>query len=157
MLKILLPLIILVLAIFFIYQTWSNYQVSKQNLALGQAFMSDNAQRPEIMTTQSGLQYEVLQAGTGNRHPTTDSKVEVHYEGRLLDGTVFDSSYQRNQSIRFALNQVIKGWQEGVQLMVEGEKARFYIPANLAYGKSGASAIPPSATLIFDVELIRID
>ena len=157
MLKIVLPLIIFILAVLFIYQTWNDYQISEENLVLGQTFMSENAQRPEVTTTQSGLQYEVLQTGKGNRHPNINSKVEVHYEGRLLDGTVFDSSYQRNQSVRFALKQVIQGWQEGVQLMVEGEKARFYIPTNLAYGKNGAGAIPPSATLIFDVELIRID
>lgn len=154
--KILLPLIILVLAAFFIYRTWNNHKLAEENFAKGQAFLAENAKKEGIVTTESGLQYEVLQPGTGTEHPKATSKVKVHYEGKLLDGTVFDSSYKRNEPIVFGLNQVIKGWTEGVQLMVVGEKTRFYIPSNLAYGKTGSGPIPPAATLIFDVELLDI-
>ncbi|WPC75661.1 FKBP-type peptidyl-prolyl cis-trans isomerase [Vibrio porteresiae] len=154
--KILLPLIILVLAAFFIYRTWNNHKLAEENFAKGQAFLAENAKKEGIVTTASGLQYEVLQPGTGTEHPKATSKVKVHYEGKLLDGTVFDSSYKRNEPIVFGLNQVIKGWTEGVQLMVVGEKTRFYIPSNLAYGKTGSGPIPPAATLIFDVELLDI-
>lgn len=154
--KILLPLIILVLAAFFIYRTWNNHKLAEENFAKGQAFLAENAKKEGIVTTESGLQYEVLQPGTGTEHPKATSKVKVHYEGKLLDGTVFDSSYKRNEPIVFGLNQVIKGWTEGVQLMGVGEKTRFYIPSNLAYGKTGSGPIPPAATLIFDVELLDI-
>ena len=154
--KILLPPIILVLAAFFIYRTWSNHKLAEENFAKGQSFLAENAQKEGVKTTESGLQYEVLQAGTGTEHPKATSKVKVHYEGKLLDGTVFDSSYKRNEPIVFGLNQVIKGWTEGLQLMVVGEKVRLYIPSTLAYGKSGSGPIPPASTLIFDVELLEI-
>lgn len=122
----------------------------------GDKFLAENAKRPEVKTTASGLQYEVLEPALGQK-PTATSTVEVHYEGRLLDGTVFDSSYQRGQSISFALNQVIAGWTEGLQLMSVGAKYKFFIPWNLAYGAQGAGqSIPPYATLIFTVELLGI-
>lgn len=122
----------------------------------GKVFLANNARRPEVVSLPSGLQYEVLQEGSG-KHPKATDKVRCHYEGRLLDGSVFDSSYQRNEPAVFGLNQVIAGWTEGVQLMGEGAKFRFYIPYLLAYGESGAGAmIPPYATLIFDVELIKV-
>ena len=106
--------------------------------------------------TASGLQYEVLNEGQGRRPKATDV-VRCHYHGTLIDGTVFDSSYQRNQPADFGLNQVIAGWTEGVQLMKEGAKYRFYIPYNLAYGEHGAGgSIPPYAALVFDVELIKV-
>jgi len=131
-------------------------QSAKRFKEEGAKFLAENAKRPEVTTTPSGLQYEVLEPALGMK-PTSTSTVEVHYEGRLLDGTVFDSSYQRGQSISFALNQVIAGWTEGLQLMSVGAKYKFYIPYNLAYGERGAGqSIPPYATLIFTVELLGI-
>lgn len=122
----------------------------------GAKFLAENAKKEGIIVTQSGLQYEVLTEGTGKKPKASDT-VRCHYEGRLLDGTVFDSSYKRNAPADFGLQQVIAGWTEGVQLMAEGSKFRFYIPYMLAYGEGGAGAmIPPFATLIFDVELIKV-
>lgn len=122
----------------------------------GRVFLAENAKKAGVTTTKSGLQYEVLQEGTGRSPKATDT-VRCHYEGRLLDGTVFDSSYQRGEPADFGLNQVISGWTEGVQLMKEGAKFRFTIPYMLAYGEGGAGAsIPPYATLVFDVELIKV-
>lgn len=122
----------------------------------GSKFLAENAKKDGIIVTKSGLQYEVLTEGTGKKPKATDT-VRCHYEGRLLDGTVFDSSYKRNAPTDFGLQQVIAGWTEGVQLMAEGAKYRFYIPYMLAYGEGGAGAsIPPFATLIFDVELIKV-
>ena len=129
---------------------------AKQAIAEGAAFLANNAKRPGVTTTKSGLQYEVLTEGTG-RSPKATDKVRCHYEGTLIDGTVFDSSYKRNQPADFGLNQVIPGWTEGVQLMKEGAKYRFFIPYLLGYGEQGAgSSIPPYSTLIFDVELIKV-
>lgn len=129
---------------------------AKENIAEGADFLKQNGQRESVVTTKSGLQYEVLQEGTG-RSPKATDKVRCHYEGRLINGEVFDSSYKRNQPADFGLNQVIAGWTEGVQLMKEGAKFRFYIPYLLGYGEQGAgSSIPPYATLIFDVELIKV-
>ncbi len=156
MYKIIIPIVVFVLAAFFVYRVWTTGKAGEEQLTLGQAFLTENASKPGVQTTESGLQYLVINEGTGTEHPKANSKVTVHYEGQLLDGTVFDSSFKRNEPITFGLNQVIKGWQEGVQLMVVGQKMRFFIPANLAYGKNGAGPIPPSATLIFDVELIAI-
>jgi len=122
----------------------------------GAKFLAENAKKEGIIVTKSGLQYEVLTEGTGRKPKATDT-VRCHYEGRLLDGTVFDSSYKRNAPADFGLQQVIAGWTEGVQLMAEGSKYRFYIPYMLAYGEGGAGAmIPPFATLIFDVELMKV-
>lgn len=122
----------------------------------GEAFLAENAKKEGITVTKSGLQYEVLQEGAGKQPKATDT-VRCHYEGRLLDGTIFDSSYKRNEPADFGLQQVIAGWTEGVQLMSEGSKYRFYIPYMLAYGEGGAGAmIPPFATLIFDVELVKV-
>ena len=122
----------------------------------GEKFLIENAKRPEVITTASGLQYEVLKEGTGAQPKATDT-VRCHYEGKLLNGSIFDSSYKRNAPADFGLQQVIAGWTEGVQLMTEGSKFRFYIPYMLAYGEGGAGAsIPPFSTLIFDVELIKV-
>ena len=125
-------------------------------IAEGKVYLEENAKRDGVTQTKSGLQYEVLTEGTGKSPKATDT-VRCHYEGRLLDGTVFDSSYKRGEPADFGLNQVIPGWTEGVQLMKEGAKYRFFIPYRLAYGEGGAGAsIPPFAALIFDVELIQV-
>lgn len=122
----------------------------------GEKYLAENAKNPNVIQTPSGLQYEVLVQGTGKQPKATDT-VKVHYEGRLIDGQIFDSSIKRGEPICFPLNQVIAGWTEGVQLMSEGSKYRFHIPYNLAYGEAGAGAgIPPYAALIFDVELIEV-
>jgi len=122
----------------------------------GEAFLNRNKLRPEVTTTSSGLQYEVVKEGTG-RQPKASDTVRCHYEGTLIDGTVFDSSYRRGMPAEFGLRQVIAGWTEGVQLMKEGSIFKFYIPYNLAYGEHGAGAdIPPYAALIFTVELINV-
>ena len=122
----------------------------------GEQFLQENALRDEVKVTESGLQYEVLKQGKGKK-PTAESTVKVHYEGTLIDGTVFDSSYQRGEPIEFPLNGVIKGWTEGLQLMPVGSKYKLYIPYQLGYGERGAGgSIPPFATLIFTVELLEI-
>jgi len=122
----------------------------------GALYLAKNKGKPGVTTTASGLQYEVLTAGTGAQ-PTAADTVKVHYEGRLLDGTVFDSSYKRGEPATFPLNGVIAGWTEGVQLMKTGAKYRFTIPSALAYGDSGAGGvIPPNAVLVFDIELLGV-
>ena len=131
-------------------------KLAQDNQKQGQAFLTENAKKSDIITTKSGLQYQVLQAGTG-KSPKANSKVKVNYEGRLLDGTVFDSSIARNHPVEFQLSQVIQGWTEGVQTMKEGGKTRFFIPANLAYGDVGSGdAIGPNSVLIFDIELLQV-
>jgi FKBP-type peptidyl-prolyl cis-trans isomerase len=123
----------------------------------GEKFLAENAKREGVKTTASGLQYEVLEATIGQKPKATDT-VRVHYEGTLIDGTVFDSSYKRGESISFPLNGVIKGWTEGLQLMSVGSKYKLFIPYQLAYGEHGAGAsIPPYAALIFTVELLGIE
>ena len=122
----------------------------------GERYLADNAKREGVTVLPSGLQYEVLRSAIG-RKPTATVTVELHYEGRLIDGTVFASSYKRGQTAPFGLNQAIKGWTEGVQLMAEGAKYRLFIPYNLAYGTHGAGQqIPPYAALVFDIELIKV-
>lgn len=122
----------------------------------GNKFLEENKNRKGIQVTASGLQYEVLTEGRGKK-PTAKDTVEVHYLGTLINGTEFDSSYKRNSSISFPLNGVIKGWTEGLQLMKEGAKYKFYIPPELAYGERGVGqSIPPNATLIFEVELLKV-
>lgn len=155
--KVLIPVIILLLIAFLVYRNINNQKIASVNIQKGQQFLTENSQREGVKTTASGLQYLILKEGTGDVHPSATSQVLVHYQGTLLDGTEFDSSYKRNEPISFKLNQVIKGWQEGLQLMVEGEKVRLFIPYDIAYGKSGSGPIPPGATLIFDVELLKVD
>ena len=122
----------------------------------GEKFLAENGKKAEVVTLPSGLQYQVLKEGNGKK-PSAKDTVKCHYEGTLIDGTVFDSSYQRGEPATFPLQQVIAGWTEGLQLMQEGAKYRFFIPYRLAYGEGGAGAqIPPFAALIFDVELIEV-
>ena len=122
----------------------------------GEDFLAENAKKDGVVVLPSGLQYTVLTEGTGAQPKATD-QVKCHYEGRLIDETVFDSSYQRGEPAVFPLNGVIAGWTEGVQLMKEGAKYRFFIPYTLAYGERGAgNSIPPYAALVFDVELIKV-
>ncbi len=126
------------------------------NLKNGEAFLAENAKREGIKVTASGLQYEVLAEGNGDS-PKASDNVEVHYTGKLIDGTVFDSSVERGVPASFGVTQVIPGWVEALQLMKEGDKWRLYIPSNLAYGPNGAGGvIGPNMTLIFDVELLRV-
>ncbi|QCO67774.1 FKBP-type peptidyl-prolyl cis-trans isomerase [Luteimonas yindakuii] len=117
--------------------------------------LDENAAKPNVQTTESGLQYEVLTPGTGPT-PSAGDRVRVHYEGKLLDGTVFDSSIQRGEPVEFSLGEIIPGWQEGLQLMQQGAKHRLWIPSSLGYGEQGAGPIPPNAALQFEVELIEV-
>jgi FKBP-type peptidyl-prolyl cis-trans isomerase len=136
--------------------TTTTIMAQTSNLEAGQAFLKENATKPGVHTTSSGLQYLVLEEGKGKSPKATDT-VLVHYKGNLLDGTEFDSSYKRNEPISFPLNGVIPGWTEGVQLMKEGGKIRLFIPSNLAYGSRGAGGvIPPDSTLVFDIELLKV-
>lgn len=122
----------------------------------GEMFLTMNKERTGVTTLPSGLQYEVLQSGNGRKPKATD-KVRCHYEGRLVDGTMFDSSIQRGEPAVFGVNQVIAGWVEALQLMSEGDKWKLYIPYNLGYGEQGAGgAIPPYSTLVFEVELLEV-
>ncbi len=128
----------------------------KEAREAGEAFLADNATKEGVVVLPSGLQYLVLEEGNGKKPAATD-QVKCHYEGRLIDGTVFDSSYRRGEPATFPLNGVIAGWTEGLQLMGEGAKYRLFIPYNMAYGTRGAGAsIPPYAALVFDVELIEV-
>lgn len=131
--------------------------LAKTNLAEGEKFLAGNAKKPNVQTTGSGLQYQVLTEGKGAK-PTADQTVRVHYKGELLDGTTFDSSYDRGEPAVFALNQVAPGWAEGVQLMPVGSKYKLWIPSKLGYGEQGTPGGPigPNATLVFEVELLDI-
>ena len=130
--------------------------LAKSNLETGRAYMEEMSGRAEVQTTESGLQYVVMKPGEGDS-PVAEDSVEVHYEGRLIDGTVFDSSFERGQTVTFGLTQVIPGWTEGLQLMKPGSKFKFIIPPELGYGEGGAGQmIGPNATLLFDVELIAV-
>ena len=134
-------------------QAAENGKVARED---GEKFLAENAKKDGVQVTESGLQYSVIKEGTGKSPKATDTVV-CHYEGFLTNGTVFDSSIQRGEPAAFPLNAVIAGWTEGLQLMKEGGKTRFFIPYNLAYGEAGAAgAIPPYAALIFDVELLEV-
>ncbi|MFT6194309.1 MAG: peptidylprolyl isomerase [Cognaticolwellia sp.] len=157
MFKYIMLIIVLALIVSFFVRNNANREVAKVNAVLAAEFLENNKQVAGVIETASGLQYQVLTPGQGDVHPMASTKVEVHYHGTLLDGTVFDSSVERNKPISFGLNQVIKGWTEGLQLMVGGEKTRLFIPAELGYGNSAAGKIPPGSLLIFDVELLAIE
>ena len=131
-------------------------QKAEANLKAGEQFLEENGKKPGVVVLASGLQYEIITEGTGSK-PSAKNKVTCHYHGTLIDGTVFDSSVQRGQPATFPLNMVIKGWTEGLQLMTQGSKWRFFIPPQLGYGDRQVSAqIGPNSTLIFEVELLGI-
>lgn len=137
-------------------QQEANSAMAKVNQEAGEAFLKENGMREQVKTTASGLQYEVIEAGSG-ASPKPSDEVTVHYTGKLIDGTVFDSSVERGAPATFGVTQVIPGWVEALQMMKEGDKWRLFIPSNLAYGPNGAGGvIGPNATLIFDVELIKV-
>ncbi|MDR0332508.1 MAG: FKBP-type peptidyl-prolyl cis-trans isomerase [Dysgonamonadaceae bacterium] len=139
------------------YFTKQQDEMLNQNLEIGHAFLEENKKNANIVTLPSGLQYEILTEGTGEKPKATDT-VKCHYHGTLIDGTVFDSSVERGQPASFGVNQVIKGWVEALQLMPVGSKWRLFIPSELAYGKQGAGgAIQPNSALVFDVELLGIE
>ena len=155
--KFLVLAILVAIVAFYLMRSNANKEAAKVNIAESDAFLQTNKSAEGVIETESGLQYKVLTEGSGTEHPNSSSKVTVHYHGTLLDGTVFDSSVERGDPISFGLNQVIKGWTEGVQLMVVGEKIRFYIPARLGYGNSATGKITAGSLLIFDVELLAVN
>ena len=131
-------------------------QAAAAAIEQGEMFLKMNKERPGVVTLKSGLQYEVLKSGNG-RQPKATDQVRCHYEGRLVDGTLFDSSIQRGEPAVFGVNQVIQGWVEALQLMREGDKWKLFIPYKLGYGEQGAgNAIPPYSTLVFEVELLKV-
>lgn len=148
--------VVIALAIFYFSRNSTNKKVALENIATGKDFLAKNKTNEDVIETASGLQYQVLQKGDGSAHPSSSSTVKVHYHGLLLDGTVFDSSVERDTPISFPLNQVISGWTEGVQLMVVGDKFKFFIPAELGYGNRATGKITPGSLLIFEVELLEI-
>lgn len=133
----------------------ASHKLTGGTVSTGSDFLENNKNKENVKVTASGLQYEVIKSGAGKKPVHTDS-VEVHYRGTLINGSEFDSSYRRNETITFSLTSVIAGWTEGLQLMQEGAKYRFYIPPNLAYGDRALPGIPADSVLIFDVELIKI-
>ena len=155
--KIAVVVVIVILFFVFLQFTSGNKKAAEENKQKGADFLAANKDAEDVITTASGLQYLVLEQGTGQQHPEARDTVKVHYHGTLLDGTVFDSSVERGEPIEFGLGQVIKGWTEGLQLMVVGQKIRLFIPSELAYGNRSAGAIKPGSTLIFDVELLEIN
>jgi peptidylprolyl isomerase len=155
--KMILAIGAIILVVFYFYNKTNVKKISLENINLGKEYLAFNKTQEGVLETESGLQYQLITKGQGENHPTKTSKVKVHYHGTLIDGTVFDSSVDRGQPISFGLNQVISGWTEGVQLMVEGDKMRFVIPSDLAYGNRNAGKITAGSTLIFEVELLAID
>tara|TARA_R110001592_G_scaffold363402_1_gene688335 strand:- start:42559 stop:43035 length:477 start_codon:yes stop_codon:yes gene_type:complete len=157
MLKIIIIVVAIVSVVFVVQRTLSNKKTATENIQKGAEFLEENQSKDGVQVTASGLQYQVLNKGTGSKHPSPSDHVKVHYHGTLIDGTIFDSSMDRGAPIEFGLHQVIPGWTEGLQLMVVGEKTRFFIPGNLAYGSRSMGIIGPGSTLIFDVELLDIN
>ncbi|NRB40572.1 MAG: FKBP-type peptidyl-prolyl cis-trans isomerase [Pseudomonadales bacterium] len=147
-----------IIGIFFLVKKiQSNSPEAAESRQLGLEFLAENGKKEGVVSTASGLQYQVLNAGDGEEHPAAADKVLVHYHGTLTNDKVFDSSVDRGEPISFGLNQVIKGWTEGLQLMVVGEKTRLFIPSELAYGSRATGGIPANSVLIFDVELLAIN
>ncbi len=154
--KYIVLVIVLVLVVLYLKRSSNNKELAAENIVIGNEFLAKNKSVEGVIETASGLQYQVLQQGEGTEHPTARTKVKVHYHGTVLDGTVFDSSVDRGSPISFGLNQVISGWTEGVQLMVVGDKFKFFIPSTLGYGNRAAGKIAPGSLLIFEVELLEI-
>lgn len=148
--------VVIALVIFYFTRNSMNKKAAVDNIAIGNDFLVENKANEDVLETASGLQYQVLQRGQGSEHPNASSTVMVHYHGMLLDGTVFDSSVERGEPISFPLNRVIKGWTEGVQLMVVGDKFKFFIPSELGYGNRTTGKITAGSLLIFEVELLEI-
>ncbi|MCP3127913.1 FKBP-type peptidyl-prolyl cis-trans isomerase [Shewanella sp. KJ2020] len=155
--KMLLAIVVIAGVIFYFFTSMNGQKAAQENIRLGNEFLAQNKTKEGVITTASGLQYQVLNQGDGTVHPKASDTVTVHYHGTLIDGTVFDSSVDRGEPIAFPLNRVIKGWTEGVQLMVVGDKYRFFIPSDLAYGNRSTGKIGGGSVLIFDVELLKID
>jgi peptidylprolyl isomerase len=157
--KLILAVVVITCVIFYFYSNANNQKLASANIEAGKVFLAENANKEGVFTTLSGLQYQVLAQDTQEAEikPKASDSVTVHYHGTLLDGTVFDSSVDRGQSIAFGLNQVIPGWTEGVQLMSVGDKYRFFIPSTLAYGNRSTGKIEGGSVLIFDVELLKIN
>jgi peptidylprolyl isomerase len=148
--------VVIALAVFYFTKNSNDKKTALENIKIGKNFLVTNKTKEGVLETASGLQYQVLQKGEGSEYPNANTTVKVHYHGSLLDGTVFDSSVERNKPISFSLNQVIKGWTEGVQLMVVGDKFKFFIPSELAYGNRATGKITSGSLLIFEVELLEI-
>ncbi|MFT5923382.1 MAG: peptidylprolyl isomerase [Paraglaciecola sp.] len=148
--------VVVALAIFYFAKSSIDKKQALENIAIGKNFLVENKANQDVIQTASGLQYQVLQKGDGSKHPSASTTVKVHYHGTLLDGTIFDSSVDRGQPISFSLNQVIKGWTEGVQLMVEGDKFKFFVPSDLGYGNRSTGKITSGSLLIFEVELLEV-
>lgn len=149
--------IIALVVLFVFYKSSESKKIAAENLVIGQQFLLENQSKEGIHTTPSGLQFEILAKGDGTQNPTASNTVTVHYHGTMLNGVVFDSSVERGSPLSFPLHRVIPGWTEGVQLMVVGDKFRFFIPPELAYGNNAAGKIEPGSTLIFEVELLGIE
>ena len=151
-------LILAVLALFVIARYFSgNSEDAEKTLEIGKQYLENNKNLVDVITTSSGLQYQILEKSSSDKKPSGSDTVKVHYHGTLIDGEVFDSSVNRGQPIEFGLHQVIKGWTEGLQLMAVGDKFRLFIPPSLGYGKRASGKIPANSVLIFDVELIAIN
>lgn len=152
---VILAVAIALIAFYFIKNA-KDKKASLQNIEIGNRFLTANKANPGVVETASGLQYQIVKKGDGSVHPSANSTVKVHYHGTLLDGTVFDSSVERNEPISFPLNRVIKGWTEGLQLMVAGDTFKFFIPSDLAYGNAATGKIKPGSVLIFEVDLLEV-
>ncbi|MCW8929194.1 MAG: FKBP-type peptidyl-prolyl cis-trans isomerase [Gammaproteobacteria bacterium] len=152
-----IPILIIAVIVSFYFFSRTDTKGAEENRRLGTEYLENNKNQTDVVETASGLQYKFLSRGTGTQHPLAKDSVKVHYHGTLIDGRVFDSSVDRGEPISFKLNQVIPGWTEGVQLMVVGDKTRFYIPAHLAYGNRSMGIISSGSLLIFDVELLGIN
>ena len=155
--KIIIGIVVVVLVALFFWNSSNNRKAAVDNMKKGAEFLEKNARLDGVKSTASGLQYQLLDLGQGTRHPSASDRVKVHYHGTLIDGTVFDSSVDRGEPISFGLNQVIKGWTEGLQLMAVGDRMRLFIPSHLGYADRSAGKIPPGSVLIFDVELLGIN
>jgi len=150
-------IVLVVASLWIIQRMQANKKAAAENLSQGQEFLAKNMTREGVVTTETGLQYLILKPGQSEQQPSLHDKVRVHYEGKLIDGSIFDSSIARGKPISFRLDQVIPGWTEGLQMMHIGEKRRLFIPADLGYGSRAAGSIPPNSVLIFDVELLGIN